>query len=71
MRRVHNQETIERFEDVRMISFSALRPYMDKSTTIQRFWSLPSDEIVDENKVSDAKKMMDEVTAKYKEIYNR
>ena len=74
MLRAHDEERLDQFEYARMISFCSLMPYLEKGTTIDKFWSIPARDIRqedDEEKRSEAKKFMDDVTAKYKEFYNR
>ena len=71
--KAHDEERLDHFEYARIVAFSSLRPYLEPGTTIDKFWSIPERDIRgdDEEKRSEAKKFMDEVTAKYKEFYNR
>jgi hypothetical protein len=74
MCRAHDEDRLDQFEYARLQGYCSLIPYMEKGTTIQKFWSIPArdnNKEDDEEKRSEAKKFMDEVTAKYKEFYNR
>lgn len=74
MCRAHDEDRLDQFEYARMISFCSLMPYVEKGTTVDKFWAIPERDRKgedDEEKRSEAKKFMDEVTARYKEFYNR
>ena len=71
MSRARDQMRIEQFEDIRFLGWCSLVPYMEKGTTIQKFWKLPTDIENEEEKLDQAKKLMDEVTEKYRQFYKR
>ena len=69
----HDEDTLDRYEMMRFIGWCSLTPYMEKRVTQDKFWSIPERDVREneEEKRSEAKKFMDEVTARYKEFYNR
>jgi hypothetical protein len=73
MWRAHDEDRLDHFEYARMIAFCSAMPYLEKGTTLQQFWSIPTrDNNEDqEEKINDVKKFTDAITAKYKEFYNR
>lgn len=72
MSRARDQLRLEQFEDIRFLGWCSLLPYMEKGTTMQKFWKLPTDSAEDEaEKLDHAKKLMDEVTEKYRQFYKR
>jgi len=72
MNRAANKQRVEQFEDIRFLGWCSLLPYMEKGTTMQKFWKLPTDNEDDEKeKLDQAKKLMDEMTEKYRQFYKR